>query len=196
MKLLYITAHPFAEENSSSRRLSRAFIESYKESHPEDEIKEIDLYNSGINFLSAEDLGAIFTGQENKVKEVAEEFANADKYVFASPMWNLNMPAILKAYIDYVLYAGITFKYTENGPVGLLENKKAVYVLSTGGVYSNAEAQAYNMGKTYLEGILGFYGVTDVKTYMLEGTHMVAPEQAKVNEEELKAELVQAAVKF
>ncbi len=196
MKLLYITAHPFAEENSSSRRLSRAFIESYKESHPEDEIKEIDLYNSGINFLSAEDLGSIFGGEENKVKEVAEEFANADKYVFASPMWNLNMPAILKAYIDYVSYAGISFKYTANGPVGLLENKKAAYVLSTGGIYSNIEAQGYNMGKIYLEGILAFLGITDVTTYILEGTNMVTPEQAKVNEEELKATLVTAAAKF
>ncbi len=194
MKTLIITAHPFGEEGSSSRRMAAKFTAEYAKANPEAEIKEIDLYNYNIDFLQAEDITKMFGGEDNRVLEIAKEFASADRYVFASPMWNLNIPAILKAYIDYISYAGVTFKYTENGPVGLLENKKAVYLLSTGGFYS--EAEAYNMGKTYVEGILNFYGVSDVETIMLEGTNSVSPEEAKANEAKIMETVAAAAVKF
>ncbi|WOO89744.1 NAD(P)H-dependent oxidoreductase [Mollicutes bacterium LVI A0078] len=194
MKTLVITAHPMGEEASSSKRMAAKFVAEYKLANPEADVKEIDLYNYNIDFLNADDIAKMFSGQDNKALEMAKEFAAADRYVFASPMWNLNIPAILKAYIDYISYAGVTFKYTENGPVGLLENKKAVYLLSTGGFYS--EAEAYNMGKTYLEGILNFYGITDVETIMLEGTNSVSPEEAKANEEKIMETVAAAAVKF
>lgn len=194
MKTLIITAHPFGVEASSSRRMAAKFTEEYTKANPQAEVKEINLYDYNIDFLQAEDISKMFGGEDNRVKDLAIEFATADRYVFASPMWNLNIPAILKAYIDYISYAGITFKYTENGPVGLLENKKGLYLLSTGGFYS--EAPAYNMGKTYLEGILNFFGVSDVETIMLEGTNTVAPDQAKVNEEQIMNKIAEVAVKF
>ncbi len=194
MTTLLITAHPFADENSTSRRLSRKFIEEYKKANPQDEIKEIDLYNTDVNFLQAGDIAAMFGGEENIALKYATEFANADKYVFATPMWNLHVPAIMKAYIDYVSYVGVSFKYTENGPVGLLENKKALHIHSAGGFYS--EAPAYNMGKNYIEGILGFFGVTDMETVMLEGTNSVAPEVAEENFKKVEAQLVELASKF
>lgn len=186
MKTLVITAHPMGEEASSSRRMAAKFITEYKLVNPEAEVKEIDLYNYNIDFLQADDIQKMFGGEDNRILEIAKEFAAADSYVFASPMWNLNIPAILKAYIDYISYVNVTFKYTAEGPVGLLENKKALYLLSTGGFYS--EAPQYNMGKSYLEGILNFYGISDVKTIMLEGTNVYGEEElathvAKVNEE-------------
>ncbi len=196
MKVLYITAHAFNEEGSTSMRASRRFIEEYKMANPNDEVKEINLYQDGIDFLSAEDITKMFTNQDSKVMEMAKEFAAADKYVIASPMWNLGTPAILKAYIDYVSYVGITFKYTENGPVGLLENKKALYVLSAGGFYSPQEMQGANFAKNYMETILGFYGIQDVQTMMLEGTNAVDEETAKANYEAYEAELVELAKKF
>lgn len=194
MKTLLITAHPNTEEQSTSRKLSRVFIEAYKTANPTEEIKEIDLYNYDVNFLQASDIEKMFSGKDNRALEVAKEFAAADKYVIASPMWNLNIPAILKAYIDYVSYVGVTFKYTENGPIGLLENKKALYILSTGGFYS--QAPAYNMGKTYIESILGFLGVEDVQTVMLEGTNAVAPDVAAENFNQVSKQLEELASKF
>jgi len=64
------------------------------------------------------------------------QFAEADKYVIAAPMWNLSIPSILKAYIDYIVVSGITFKYTEEGAVGLLQGKKAIHIMATGGEYT------------------------------------------------------------
>ncbi len=194
MKTLVITAHPMGEEASSSRRMAAKFIEEYKVANPEAEIKEIDLYNYNIDFLNADDIAKMFGGEDNKALEIAKEFAAADRYVFASPMWNLNMPAILKAYIDYISYVGVTFKYTAEGPVGLLNNKKALYLLSTGGIYS--ETPTYNMGKTYLEGILNFFGVEDVETIMLEGTNYLGEEELATNVETVNNQIAEAAKKF
>lgn len=194
MKTLFITAHPLDAEHSTSLRLAKKFMEDYKQANPSDEVKEINLYDYNIDFLRADDLNAMFNNQESKVLEIAKEFAQADKYVFASPMWNLSIPAIFKAYIDYITYVGVTFKYTENGPVGLLENKKALYILSTGGLYSNAPE--YNMAKTYVEGILGFLGISDMKTVMLEGTNVVSPDELKVNYAKVENQLSEMATKF
>lgn len=194
MKTLVITAHPMGAEASSSRRMANKFIEEYKQAHPQAEIKEIDLYNYNIDFLQADDIQKMFGGVDNRILDIANEFAAADRYVFASPMWNLNIPAILKAYIDYISYVGVTFKYTETGPVGLLENKKALYLLSTGGFYS--EAPQFNMGKTYLEGILNFFGVSDAQTIMLEGTNVFGPEELATKVAAIEAEIAQVAKSF
>ncbi len=176
MKVLMITAHPLEDEMSTSRKLSKSFINEYKKNNPSDEIKEIDLYKSDVDFLQAKDLYSMFNNENSKVLEFATEFKQADKYIFASPMWNLSIPAILKAYLDYIAYAGITFKYIENGPIGLLENKKAIYILSTGGIYSTPEGEALNGAKHYVEGLMRFLGIEDVETYMLEGTNFLPKE--------------------
>jgi len=85
-------------------------------------------------------------------------------------MWNLSIPAILKAYIDYVSVTGITFKYTAEGPVGLLKDKKAVHIVSRGGEYGDAP---YEMGDRYLRTILGFFGIQDMKTIAVESLDVV-----------------------
>lgn len=194
MKTLVITAHPMGAEASTSRRMANKFIEEYKQANPQAEVKEIDLYNYNIDFLQADDIQKMFGGIDNPILDIAKEFAAADRYVFASPMWNLNMPAILKAYFDYISYVGVTFKYTAEGPVGLLENKKALYLLSTGGFYS--EAPQYNMGKTYLEGILNFFGVSDIQTIMLEGTNVLSEDELAAKITEIEQSIAQIAMSF
>ncbi len=196
MKVLMVTAQPFEEEMTTSKRLSRSFITEYKKNNPNDEVKEIDLYKSDVDFLQAEDLYAMFNNENSKVLEMAKEFAQADKYIFASPMWNLSIPAILKAYLDYITYAGITFKYTENGPIGLLENKKALYILSTGGIYSTPEGEMANGAKHYVEGLFRFLGVNDVQTLMLEGTNFLPEEEVNKAYENIKNNLVELAAKW
>ncbi|WP_310604999.1 FMN-dependent NADH-azoreductase [Anaerosporobacter sp.] len=168
-KVLYIKANIKNEGESRTFRISDCFVEEYKKSHPEDEVTTLDLYKENIDFLKAEDIAVLFgekneESKKNPLLKYVYQFVEADKYIIAAPMWNLNVPAIVKAYIDYVSVKGITFKYTENGPVGLCEGKKAVHVVSRGGEYSEGPAKEFEMGDRYLRTIFGFFGITDFTT--------------------------------
>lgn len=88
-----------------------------------------------------------------------EELKAADTIVIGVPLYNFSIPAALKAWIDLICRAGLTFKYTENGPVGLLEGKRAVIVLATGGVPLGAAA---DFASGYMRHVLGFIGITQV----------------------------------
>lgn len=184
-KLLYIKANIKSEGESRTFRVADSFIEEYKKSNPKDEVIVLDLYKENIDFLRPEDLGKVFgpkddESRKNTILKYAYQFAEADKYVIASPMWNLGIPAILKAYIDYVSVTGITFKYTENGPVGLLNGKKAVHIVSRGGEYANAP---YEMGDRYLRTILGFFGIAEIETIAVENLDVIGVNvQEKVDE--------------
>jgi len=102
--------------------------------------------------------------QARKVLEFSDELVaevkQAKYIVIASPTYNFNIPAYLKAWVDLIARARLTFKYTENGPVGLLEDKKAIVVVATGGVIVGSEADFVSK---YLKQILSFIGITDVK---------------------------------
>ena len=174
-KVLYIKANIKPEGQSKTYKISDSFIDEYRKNNPQDEIITLDLYEEGIDFLKGEDLGAVFgpkteESKNHPILKYAYQFAEADKYIIAAPMWNLSFPAILKAYIDYVSVTGITFKYTAEGPVGLLENKKAVHIVSRGGEYANAP---YEMGDRYIRTILGFFGVTDVQSVTAENVDVM-----------------------
>lgn len=169
-KVLYIKANIKNEGESRTFKVSDSFVEEYKKNNPEDEIITLDLYKENIDFLRADDLGKLFgpkdeESKNNSILKYAYQFADADKYIIAAPMWNLSFPAILKAYIDYVSVSGITFKYTAEGPVGLLNNKKAVHIVSRGGGYDNSP---YEMGDRYLRTILGFFGIKDIETIAID----------------------------
>ena len=192
-KLLYIKANIKSEGESRTFRVSDSFIEEYKKNNPKDEVIVLDLYKENIDFLRPEDLGKIFgpkdeESKNNPILKYAYQFAEADKYVIASPMWNLSIPAILKAYIDYVSVTGITFKYTAEGPVGLLKDKKAVHIVSRGGEYANAP---YEMGDRYLRTILGFFGISEIETIAVENLDVIGVNvQEKVEEGIKKANLL------
>lgn len=184
-KVLYIKANIKSEGESRTFKVSDSFVEEYKKNNPEDEIITLDLYKENIDFLRHDDLGKIFgpkdeESKKNPILKYAYQFAEADKYIIAAPMWNLSFPAILKAYIDYVSVTGITFKYTAEGPVGLLNGKKAVHIVSRGGDYENAP---YEMGDRYLRTILGFFGIREVETIAVDGLDVMGVDvQAKVEE--------------
>jgi len=184
-KVLYIKANVKPEGQSRTFKISDNFIEEYKKNNPGDEIITLDLYKEGINFLSEEGISlhrpAPGEGKNHPVLKYAYQFAEADKYIVAAPMWNLSIPAILKAYIDYVSVTGITFKYTAEGPVGLLKDKKAVHIVSRGGEYGDAP---YEMGDRYLRTILGFFGIQDMKTIAVESLDVIGADvEGKVEEE-------------
>ncbi|GIM29103.1 FMN-dependent NADH-azoreductase 2 [Clostridium polyendosporum] len=167
-KIIYIKANAKPEGQSRTFKISDSFIEDYKKFHPNDEIITLDLYKEGINFLTEEGITLHAPtpgeGKDHPILKYAYQFAEADKYIIAAPMWNLSFPAILKAYIDYICVTGITFKYTAEGPVGLCEGKKALHFVTRGGEYSEGPAAAYEMGDRYLRTIFGFLGIKDFTT--------------------------------
>lgn len=192
-KVLYIKANIKNDGESRTFKVSDAFVEEYKKKNPGDEVIELDLYKENIDFLRPEDLGKIFgpkdeESKKNPILKYAYQFAEADKYIVAAPMWNLSTPAILKAYIDYVSVTGIAFKYTAEGPVGLLTNKKAVNIVARGGEYADSPNE---MGDRYLKTIFGFFGITDMETIAIDNVDVIGADvQGKVDEAIERAKLL------
>lgn len=187
-KVLYITGNPKEKRQSYSLAAGQKFLDLYKQKNPEDEIIELDLYSQHIPYIDedvlsgwdklAEGVGfsELTESERTKISAInsyTEQFINADKYIFVTPMWNLSLPPKVKVYIDTLMIAGKTFKYTENGPVSLLEGKKAFHIHATGGVYSSPEMTSMEFGNSYLKTILGFMGIKDYEAILLEGTAMV-----------------------
>ncbi len=100
-------------------------------------------------------------------EEVLEEFLAADVVVIGAPMYNFTISSQLKAWIDRIAVAGKTFRYTENGPVGLAGDKKVVIVSTAGGVHAGQPTGAAHEG--YLRTVLGFFGITDIEVVRAEG---------------------------
>jgi len=94
--------------------------------------------------------------------QLIAELKSADVIVIGAPMYNFGIASTLKTWFDYVLRAGITFRYTESGPVGLLAGKRAVVIESRGGLYSEGPAQPLDSQEPHLRTLLGFMGITDV----------------------------------
>ncbi|WP_099191258.1 NAD(P)H-dependent oxidoreductase [Tepidibacter mesophilus] len=193
-KVLYITANPKSEEDSFSLSAGRDFINLYKNQNSNDEIVEIDVYNTYIPFIDKDVLsgwnklqgGSEFTSLKeeeqrkiSRINELTDEFINADKYIFVTPLWNFTLPPMMKAYIDTICIAGKTFKYTENGPVGLLKNKKALHIEAMGSMYEQAVANNIEFGNTYMKAIMPFIGVEDISSIVIDGTSVLSKEQVK-----------------
>ncbi|QHT60859.1 FMN-dependent NADH-azoreductase [Paenibacillus lycopersici] len=182
--VLYITAHPHDHQASFSMAVGKAFIDAYREANPSDEVVHVDLYKENIPQLDADvfagwgklQSGAGFEqlSDEEKAKvarlgQLSEQFVAADKYVFVSPMWNFSFPPVLKAYVDAVAVAGKTFKYTAEGPVGLLTDKKGLHIQASGGVYSEGPAAGFESGFSYLKKISMFFGIPSFEGLFVEG---------------------------
>ena len=190
-KVLYIKANIKPEGQSRTFKISDKFVEEYKKQNPEDEIITLDLYKENINFLKGEDLEAIYgpkndDSKNHPILKYAYEFAQADKYIIAAPMWNLSTPSILNAYMDYVSVTGITFKYTERGPVGLCSGKKAIHIVSRGGKYSEGPAAMLEMGDRYLKSIFAFFGITDFTSIVAEGLDVIGQDVESIIEDKIK----------
>lgn len=104
--------------------------------------------------------------------EVLQEFLESNVVVIGVGFYNFGIPSQLKAWIDRICAAGKTFKYGENGPEGLCGGKRVVVALSRGGVYSEGPAAALEHAETYLKGVFGFLGITDLEFVIAEGVNM------------------------
>ena len=173
---------------SVSRELSSEFVARWQRAHPDGVVIERDLAAQPIPHLGEALLAAFFTPGEQRTPEqvqtirlsdaLIDELLGADVVVIAAPMYNFSVASTLKAYIDHVLRAGRTFKYTAAGPEGLVPPGKRVVVFTTrGGVYSTGPAKSMDFHETYLRAVLGFIGLTDVEFVHTEGLAL-GPEAA------------------
>ncbi|QOV12640.1 FMN-dependent NADH-azoreductase [Viridibacillus arvi] len=188
--VLFVKANNRPANQAVSVKLYEAFLASYKESHPNETVVELDLYNEELPYVGVDMINGTFKagrGLELTEKEATavavadkylDQFLAADKVVFGFPLWNLTIPAVLHTYIDYLNRAGKTFKYTPEGPVGLLSDKKIALLNASGGVYSNGAAAELEMAVKYVTNMMGFFGVTDIEKVVIEG-HNQFPDKAE-----------------
>ncbi|MFT6541519.1 MAG: FMN-dependent NADH-azoreductase [Maricaulis maris] len=156
-------------EGSVTRQLADALTGRLTASQPNATLTRRDLADNAPAFIDESWIGANFTPADARNDDqratlarsdaLVAELQAADTLVIATPIYNFAVPAALKAWIDLIARAGVTFKYTENGPVGLLTGKRAIIVLASGGTQSGSEI---DFATPYLKHVLGFIGIHDV----------------------------------
>ena len=181
--ILYITASIRGDE-SVSNQIGQALLGSLKGDG--DTVTVRDLSRNDIPFVDAARFEANLTPVADRTPEQAElaaiadtlieELQAADTIVFATPVYNFGVPAVVKAWADLVARAGTTFKYTENGPVGLLEGKKAYITAASGGTPIGAD---FDFMSSWLTFFLGFLGISEVEVIAADGI-MGADGEAKI----------------
>lgn len=185
MKLLHIDASILGG-NSVSRQLSAAAVERLRKTVPDLDVTYRDISATPLSHLTGEHLAAAHgaTPETPAVRDdlaasaaALEDFLAADVVVIGAPMYNFTIPSQLKAWIDRILVAGKTFKYSEKGVEGLAGNKRVIVAVSRGGFYgADTPAAAGEHLETYLRWVFGFIGITDVEIIAADGVQ-VGPEQ-------------------
>ncbi len=161
---------------SQSGQLADYFVEQWREQHSADEITVRDLAANPIPVLDGELVGALrpsdapLTPRQQEAlalsDELIAELQAHDVIVINAPMYNFNIPTQLKNYFDLVARAGVTFRYTENGPEGLVKGKRAIVLTSRGGIHKDTPT---DLVAPYMTLFLGFIGITDVNFVFAEG---------------------------
>ncbi len=178
---------------SVSRRLTAAFAEKWKTTHPGGKVIVRDLTKTSLPFVDLPWIGGAYSTPDQHTPEQKEalkisdeligELLAADEVVIGAPMYNFAVPASLKAWIDHVVRIGKTFKIDETGYHGLLSGKKATFLIASGGNYApGAPAEKYNQETPYLQAIFGFIGITDTKA--VHSGETTAVMQGKVSMED------------
>ncbi|QGQ95313.1 FMN-dependent NADH-azoreductase [Paenibacillus psychroresistens] len=188
-KLLVINAHPEVDSTSSfSLNVLNYFLKIYKEHHSNDGvIEQINLYNDVIPMIDQTVLsaggkqrnGEELTSEEQEVtgrmNEVLQQFKSANKYVIVYPMHNFNIPSKLKDYMDNIIIARETFKYTESGSVGLLKDGRSMVVIQgSGAIYTNNDWYTeVEYSQKYLKSMFNFLGIEDYEILRVQGTSIL-----------------------
>ncbi|ALS20935.1 MULTISPECIES: FMN-dependent NADH-azoreductase [Paenibacillus] len=188
--VLFIKANDRPADQAISVKLYNTFLESYKKSHPADQITELDLFAENLPYYDSTSMTGMYklangielTAEEKQATDIVNRYLNqflaADKVVIAFPLWNFTVPAQLITYLTYLCQAGKTFKYTAEGPVGLAGDKKVVLLNARGGVYSEGPAAQLEMSLNYVKTIMGFFGIKDIEVTVIEG-HNQFPDRAQ-----------------
>jgi FMN-dependent NADH-azoreductase len=179
--LLRIDSSPLGDGASFSRQLTAEFVENWRRTHPDGRVVIRDVTATALAPINAEWIGAAYAPKGNLTprhreilalsNELISELKAADEFVIGVPMHNFSIPGALKLWIDQIARVGETFSYENGTPAGLLQNKKATFLVASGGVYEHGTPTfALNFIEPYLQSLFSFIGVTDTVFISAGGT--------------------------
>ena len=194
MKKVLVLNSSLNGEQGNSTKLSQQFVEQLA-NNQQISVTTRDLSDNAIAHLTQTEMAAWMTDANERSDEqkalaaisddLIAELNDNELIVIGIPMYNFGIPSTFKAWIDRIARAGITFKYTEQGPVGLIANKKVVVLAARGGLYQGTDMDTQTK---YLKDVLGFVGMTDVNFIYAEGLAMPGAEQSlEAAQNEIKA---------
>ncbi len=176
--LLQINSSIFGD-NGNSSTLSNEFAKNWLAQHPEGKIVVRDLAKDPVPHLDGARASAMFTPAEQRTAEqqafvdfsdsLIAELKNADAVVIGVPLYNFGIPSTLKSYFDQLARAGVTFKYTETGPVGLFEDKPVHLIAARGGFHKGTASDSQT---AYLNSFLNFLGFKSLHYIYAEGMNI------------------------
>ncbi len=176
--LLHVKSSIFGEEGKSAQ-LAAAFIAQWKVANPDGEVVERDLVNEPVPHLDGARVMALMAAAEERTveqqmivdqsDELIAELVNADQIIMGVPMYNFAVPSQMKAYFDLLARAGVTFRYTENGPVGLIDDKPVYLFATRGGLYKES---GIDFQIPFVKQFLNFIGLEQVEVIYAEGLSM------------------------
>ncbi|NKF22304.1 FMN-dependent NADH-azoreductase [Solimonas marina] len=176
--LLQIKSSVFSDYGNSTA-MANEFVTRWKAAHPDGKVVVRDVGAEPLPHLSADRVKSFFTPPEARTpdqqahadasQELIDELKAADVIVLGVPMYNFGIPSTLKAYFDHIARAGITFRYTANGPEGLVSGKKAYVFAARGGLYKGTPADTQT---PYVISFLNFIGITDIDFVYAEGLNL------------------------
>lgn len=199
--LLKIDVSPRGD-HSYSRQLGKTFLEAWQAAHPGSTVVERDLAKHQPTFVDVQWIGGAFSAPETHTdehkaalklsNEIVAELQAADHILITTPMYNFQVPAVLKAWIDHAVRVGLTVNYTDKGPVGLLTGKKVSVLVASAGTYPEGQpSEAYDHLTPYLKFILAFIGLTDVSFVRAGGVSGI--QYGKITEEDWKKPFAEQA---
>lgn len=183
--LLQVKSSLFSDQGNSSA-VANDFVAQWQSNHPNGEVIIRDLGANPIPHLSESHVGAFFSPEADRNESqraiiaasdaLIDEVRRADVIVLAVPMYNFGVPSQLKSWFDQLARAGVTFRYSENGPVGLLDDKPVIIFAARGGLYAGTEKDHQ---APFLKQFLAFIGLTNVNFVYAEGVNMGDDAKAK-----------------
>lgn len=177
-QILYLKNSIFGDEGQSSQ-MAQQFIDGYQALHPGVDVVVRDLVNDGVPHLDLERAGALrgFSESLNEAQRAVlahsdvliEELKSADLVVIGMPMYNFGVPTQFKAWFDHIARAGLTFKYTDQGAVGLIDDKPVLVFAAHGGIH---QGQPQETSTAFVKTVLGFIGLKQVEFIYAEGLNL------------------------
>lgn len=185
MKTLLVIRSSLFGEAGQSGKLTDQFVQRWLQTHPDGRVVTRDVVSEPVPHLTAEDFGGfqVEAAERNASQQAAvarsdqyiNELHEADEVVIGLPMYNFGIPSQLKAWFDHVARAGVTFRYTENGPMGLIGDRKVTLLATRGGFYRGTEKDSQTR---HVTDFLGLLGITSIEFIYAEGLGM-GPEQTE-----------------
>ena len=179
MKTLLVIQSSLFGENGQSSRLTQQFVQRWQAAHPDGRVIERDVTTDAVPHLTAEGFAGfqVQNGQYTPAQRATlarsdsyiRELREADEIAIGLPMYNLGIPSQLKAWFDHVARAGVTFKYTENGPVGLIGDKPVTVLAARGGMYQGTPKDSQSQ---HVRDFLNLLGITRIEFIYAEGLGM------------------------